>query len=432
MKERGYYPKNVGVEIKSAQIKKTLAEGMQPISILRISRSIDDMVTAFKEQDPKIGTYDLYKKVTDKLPGKIPEEADDLVLKVARLGGPHAKKLLVFFNMQTLLGVVDHYFDEEIDDISERDNMAQIAVSGLLEKISTKQLVNLKFSQTVHHGASLAIRSYLEERDGVPFKLTEVSEYKEIRRMVANAVEGKRAPLTAFELEELTERILGLASGISKKEIKEYITVRSFQKDIESIPEEKVKSEEDVVFNQVSSVMAQKEINRRLERIDPRDAEVVKLHYGVYGQEPHSLEEIGVILGISGGRVAQIEPRALWDIRDDVRQDLYKKCVKDLKNKVFKVKGGHIGQEISFKRRERRVLKNAINSVVMESNGRVLKELSDPWERIALEYEVFGAVSGLEDKAKLVNMGKSEISAKAFLARERLFCALPENQDKLR
>jgi len=50
---------------------------------------------------------------------------------------------------------------------------------------------------------------------------------------------------------------------------------------------------------------------RLLDRIDPREAKILRLHYGLDGSEPMSLKEIAKIMGLTRERIRQIRRDAL-------------------------------------------------------------------------------------------------------------------------
>ena len=56
-------------------------------------------------------------------------------------------------------------------------------------------------------------------------------------------------------------------------------------------------------------------IDAALENLKPREARIVRLYYGLDGEEPLTLEEIGARLGITRERVRQIRDRALRRMR---------------------------------------------------------------------------------------------------------------------
>jgi RNA polymerase primary sigma factor len=55
-----------------------------------------------------------------------------------------------------------------------------------------------------------------------------------------------------------------------------------------------------------------------LENIDEREATILRLRYGLAGEEPMTLKEIGVRIGLTRERVRQIEHEALRKLRDNM------------------------------------------------------------------------------------------------------------------
>jgi RNA polymerase primary sigma factor len=53
-------------------------------------------------------------------------------------------------------------------------------------------------------------------------------------------------------------------------------------------------------------------ILKLLDAIDERDARVLKLRFGLEGQEPLTLKQIGEEVGLTRERVRQIEVRSCW------------------------------------------------------------------------------------------------------------------------
>ena len=58
------------------------------------------------------------------------------------------------------------------------------------------------------------------------------------------------------------------------------------------------------------------QINTALDTLNPRDAKVVRLYFGLDGGETHTLEEIGNMLGVTRERVRQLRDRALKRLRE--------------------------------------------------------------------------------------------------------------------
>jgi len=60
---------------------------------------------------------------------------------------------------------------------------------------------------------------------------------------------------------------------------------------------------------------------RLLERIEPREAYVLRLHYGLGGREPMTLREIGRQLGLTRERVRQIRRDALTKLYEYMNEE---------------------------------------------------------------------------------------------------------------
>jgi RNA polymerase primary sigma factor len=57
------------------------------------------------------------------------------------------------------------------------------------------------------------------------------------------------------------------------------------------------------------------ELAGALARLDPRMRHVLMLRFGLDGESPHTLEDVGATLGVTRERVRQLEARALRDLR---------------------------------------------------------------------------------------------------------------------
>ena len=58
-----------------------------------------------------------------------------------------------------------------------------------------------------------------------------------------------------------------------------------------------------------------RELAKALSHLNPRLRRVLSLRFGLDGESPKTLEEVGSILGITRERVRQLESRALRELR---------------------------------------------------------------------------------------------------------------------
>ena len=64
---------------------------------------------------------------------------------------------------------------------------------------------------------------------------------------------------------------------------------------------------EEIVFAQLNSVL----IERALQQLKKREADVIRLRYGLNGETPHTLEEVGAMYRVTRERIRQIEAKAI-------------------------------------------------------------------------------------------------------------------------
>jgi RNA polymerase sigma factor (sigma-70 family) len=66
-----------------------------------------------------------------------------------------------------------------------------------------------------------------------------------------------------------------------------------------------------VVENRITNKLLSEEIEKILDQLPPRERKLLELRYGLDGDRPHTLEEVGHMMGVTRERVRQIEKQAL-------------------------------------------------------------------------------------------------------------------------
>jgi len=72
--------------------------------------------------------------------------------------------------------------------------------------------------------------------------------------------------------------------------------------------------------NHVMEEALKREIDRALATLDPREAEIIRLYYGINRDEPMTLDEIGEEYGLTRERIRQIKEKALRRLRHTSRR----------------------------------------------------------------------------------------------------------------
>ena len=117
------------------------------------------------------------------------------------------------------------------------------------------------------------------------------------------AAAAKLTPEVVEQLQTLNSSEIRLDAPIGDSD--DSYLVERFIVDEASEPEEDVEER-----------MLSEHINVALETLNPRDAKVLRLYFGLDGGETHTLEEIGNMLGVTRERVRQLRDRALKRLRE--------------------------------------------------------------------------------------------------------------------
>lgn len=73
-------------------------------------------------------------------------------------------------------------------------------------------------------------------------------------------------------------------------------------------------------YESTSKELLRESIEDALEALDPREAEVLSLRFGLNGGDPKTLEEVGKIFGVTRERIRQIEAKAIRKLRHPARR----------------------------------------------------------------------------------------------------------------
>lgn len=109
------------------------------------------------------------------------------------------------------------------------------------------------------------------------------------------------------EMKKSKWNIASLDKNIGKSEDDE-VTLASF------IPDEKTPTPEEEFCNKEIKIL----LNKMLKNLKQKEQSVIIMRYGLDGEEPMSLSEIGTLMGYSRERIRQIEKNALESLRKDL------------------------------------------------------------------------------------------------------------------
>ncbi len=286
-----------------------------------------------------------YLKKVAKIPLLTPEEEKELA-KRAKEGDQMAFRKLVESNLRFVINVAKQYigyglplseliaagnhglieaakrFDPErgVKFISYAVWWIRQAIMQALSQQTGAVRIPLKQAHVINRIGSIYSRLYRElEREPTPEEIAK--EYT--KEVLAKELEKEleRSPTK----EEIEERLKREGYKITPQEVERCLQVCRVPLSLDA----PVGENEDTFFvdflsqhgtadveERIITEVLEKEMSDMLDRLPEKERRVIELRFGLRGEEPRTLREIGDILNISRERVRQLETRALRKLRN--------------------------------------------------------------------------------------------------------------------
>ncbi len=236
-------------------------------------------------------------------------EEKELARRIA-LGEKEARDRMVRANLRLVVNIARAYASKglPLQDLIEEGNLGLLrAVEGFDPDMDTR------FSTYASYWIKQSIkRALINSAKTIRIPAYMVELLSKWRRATAKLDDELGRPPTQEEV----AKELGLPKkklSIVKKAIQLYNTTP--QTDDEDggwsmndmVPDERIKGPEDELVNSDNL----KHVYRMLDQMDPREATILRMRFGLDDAEPKTLKEIGELLGLTRERVRQIESEAL-------------------------------------------------------------------------------------------------------------------------
>ena len=131
---------------------------------------------------------------------------------------------------------------------------------------------------------------------------------------------------------EPTEKELATALGVSEEKVRKLLDLSLEPTSLETpVGDEEDSSLGDFISddNTISPTQftdneaLKDEMDEALKRLDPREEQVIRMRFGLDGQNPQTLEEVGKEFNVTRERIRQIEAKALRKLRRFAKGQLH-------------------------------------------------------------------------------------------------------------
>lgn len=239
------------------------------------------------------------------------EEEQELLIK-AKSGDEQAKQQLILSNLRLVVNIAKNYSNKGLGfiDLISEGNFGLIHAIDKFDytkgyRFSTYAVWWIKQAITkaiISKGREIRIPSYKHDilnkvNKFIMSYITEYSSYPSIDSIAqGTGLEEKKIQKVMLEFQDMLSLNASIGDDI-------YLEDTISQADEESLE------------NKVLGEIAKEEINAILGLLKPREKDILTLRYGLFGQEIHTLEEVGKKFNITRERVRQIEKKTLDKLR---------------------------------------------------------------------------------------------------------------------
>ncbi len=262
--------------------------------------------------DEVSSSLDLYLDELSRYPLLTPED-EDRVARLAQTGDRIAMEALVRANLRFVVSVAKKYQNRGMPfaDLIQEGNVGLVTAAS---KFDPDQGVKF-ISYAVWWIRQAILAALAKQSRAVRLPLNRATELARVIRVREELKQHLRRDPSTDEIADLAEL------DVATVEMLQALNVSEVRLDAPVGPGDDNQLVDRFLVDEFSTEegletkLLKEQIAKALQELKPRDARVVRLYYGLQGEQEHTLEEIGQLLGVTRERVRQLRDRALRELR---------------------------------------------------------------------------------------------------------------------
>lgn len=263
--------------------------------------------------------------------GKVPlisAEEEVVLAKKIKKGDEEALSKLIKANLRFVVSVSKQYQNQglTLPDLINEGNVGLIKAAQRFDETRGFKFI----SYAVWWIRQSILQALAEQSRIVRLPLNKIGSINKVNSAFARLEQEFQREPTALEIAEVLD--------MAPKEVREALKVntRHLSMDAPLVSEEENTLYDVMLSSDSASPDAslldeslQREINRSLSTLSTREADIIKLYYGLGGEPPYSLEEIGKLFSLTRERVRQIKEKAIKRLKSTSRNKILKTYLGD-------------------------------------------------------------------------------------------------------
>jgi len=234
---------------------------------------------------------------------------------LAQKGDEEAIQELARANLRFVISVAKKYQNRGVSltDLIQEGNVGLVTAA---RKFDPEQGVKF-ISYAVWWIRQAILASLANQGRAVRVPLNRASDLARIFREKERLKQELRREPTAEELSEATDLTPELVESLQTLNAAEIrLDAPIGDSEDSQLVERFITEEASEPEMEVEGRLLSESISEALETLEPRDAKVLRLYFGLEGEREHTLEEIGNMLGVTRERIRQLRDRALRRLRE--------------------------------------------------------------------------------------------------------------------
>lgn len=258
--------------------------------------------------------------------GKVPlisAEEEVALAKKIKKGDDEALSKLIRANLRFVVSVSKQYQNQglTLPDLINEGNVGLIKAAQRFDETRGFKFI----SYAVWWIRQAILQALAEQSRIVRLPLNKIGSINKVNNAFARLEQEFQREPTALEIAEILD--------MAPKEVREALKVntRHISMDAPLVSEEENTLYDVMLSSDSSSPDAnlldeslQQEIKRSLSTLSARESDILKLYYGLGGEPPYSLEEIGKLFSLTRERVRQIKEKAIKRLKLTTRNKILK------------------------------------------------------------------------------------------------------------
>jgi len=245
--------------------------------------------------------------------GKVPlitAEEEVALAKKIKKGDDEALSTLIKANLRFVVSVSKQYQNQglTLPDLINEGNLGLIKAAQRFDETRGFKFI----SYAVWWIRQAILQALAEQSRIVRLPLNKIGSINKVNSAFAKLEQEYQREPTAHEIADILD--------MAPKEVREAMKTNSRHLSMDApLVSEEENTLHDVMLSSDSSSpdsnlldeSLQREISRSLATLSVRESDIIKLYYGLGGEPPYSLEEIGKLFSLTRERVRQIKEKAI-------------------------------------------------------------------------------------------------------------------------